>query len=104
MLGSRSEVFILGIGNNWISLGGWRFDVSRSIHPSATFQQIERGWNDLVQEGIHIDILVLCLFIKAIWDNTSSRIVDEETELIEIIRLCYWYYRCLLYLKSGLQY
>jgi len=22
MLGSRSEVFILGIGNNWISLGG----------------------------------------------------------------------------------
>lgn len=92
---SFSEFSVLhNLGNNWISLGGWEFNISRSIHPSATFQQIERGWNGLIQEGVHVDVLFLCLFIKVLLDNASTKIVDEEPELIEIIRLCYWYDRC----------
>lgn len=92
---SFSDYSVLhNLGNNRISLGGWEFDILRSTHPSATFQQIERGWNGLIQEGIHVDVLVLCLFIKVLLDNASTRIVDEEPELIEIIRLCYWYDTC----------
>ena len=82
--------------NDIVALGGWEFNITKIIYPTATIQEIFDGWNELIEEKIPMDLLFLSLFIRAVFDNDKSEIINEqEPELVALLRLCYWYHKCL---------
>src|SRR5215207_6588699 len=93
---------------NTLSFGGWEFDIKRTIYSTADIKQIFDGWNSLVAAKIHMDLLFLSLFLKELsYDNTivtdynnkcntlDQKKSSKESELIALLRLCFWYHRCL---------
>jgi hypothetical protein len=81
--------------NNIVALGGWQFKISKTIYPLATINEILDGWNELIDDGIPVDLLFLTLFVRTILDDTcNTEALEEEPELVELVRLCYWYKKC----------
>ena len=86
-------------------------DIRRTIYPTAKVEEILDGWNNLVAAKIPMDVLFLSLFLKESSSNNTVRVTDyngnksptldqrksskEEPEPIALLRLCYWYRRCL---------
>jgi hypothetical protein len=94
---------------NTLAFGGWEFDIRRTVYPTANIEQIFDGWNSLVAVKIPMDLLFLSLFLKELFCNNTittehnskcnildqKKISKEEPELVALLRLCYWYHRCL---------
>lgn len=81
--------------NDIVAIGGWEFKISKMIYPTATIKEILDGWMKLTEEGIPTDMLFLTLFFRTIFDNNcNTKEIKEEPELIELLRLCFWYSRC----------
>lgn len=81
--------------DNIVAFGGWEFKISKLVYPNATAKKILDGWAKLTQDGIPTDMLFLTLFIRTMFDNTcNTEAIKEEPELIELLRLCYWYQIC----------
>jgi|GEM_PF-1485081 hypothetical protein len=85
----------VNVGKEVIMLGGWKFNVSRVIYTYATINEIEEGWKDLLHEKIPVDILFLSLFIRTILDRDKPESIGKEPELVVLLKLCYWYHKCL---------
>jgi hypothetical protein len=85
----------VNVGEEVIMLGGWKFNVSRMIYRYATINEILEGWNHLLHEKIPVDILFLSLFIRTILDRDNPESIGKEPELIVVLKLCYWYHKCL---------
>jgi hypothetical protein len=85
----------IGSGEEVIMLGGWKFNVSRMIYANATVNEILEGWNNLLRENIPVDILFLCLLIRTVFDRDKPESKGQQPELVALLKLCYWYDRCL---------
>jgi hypothetical protein len=82
------------IGNGIVCLGGWEFKVSKMVYPKATIKEVMDGWTKLIEDDIPVDLLFLTLFIRTILDPTcNTEAISEEPELVQILRLAYWYQR-----------
>jgi hypothetical protein len=86
----------VNFGEEVIMLGGWKFNVSRVIYTYATINEILEGWKDLLHEKIPVDILFLSLFIITILDRDKSESIGKEPELVVLLKLCYWYHKCVI--------
>jgi hypothetical protein len=65
------------------------------IYPSATVKEVLEGWAEFIKDGILADLLFLTLFIRIMLDPAcNTEAIKEEPELIELLRLSYWYQRC----------
>jgi hypothetical protein len=72
--------------NNIVALGGWQFKISKTIYPLATINEILDGWNELIDDGIPVDLLFLTLFVRTILDDTcNTEALEEEPELVELV-------------------
>ncbi|MGB8936075.1 MAG: hypothetical protein WCC17_13315 [Candidatus Nitrosopolaris sp.] len=85
----------VNVGEEVIILGGWKFNVSRVIYTYATINDIVEGWKELLHENIPVDILFLSLFVRTILETDNPKSMGREPELVVLLKLCYWYYRCL---------
>ena len=85
----------VGSGEEVMMLGGWKFNVSRVIYANATVNEILEGWSNLLHENIPVDILFLCLFIRTIFDRDKPESIGQQSELVALLKLCYWYHRCI---------
>lgn len=66
----------------------------KMVYPKATIKEVLDGWTKLIEDGIPIDLLFLTLFIRTIFDPTcNTEAIREEPELVQILRLSYWYQR-----------
>jgi hypothetical protein len=86
------------VDNSHILLGGWKFDIHSTIFPSAKSEEVVRGWN-MLNEDIRnlLDRLFQPFFLKAVKSATIFPINEfsrHEPQMIELLRLGYWYYIC----------
>ena len=86
------------IGNDFVALGGWEFNVSSTIYAKATPDDVIKGWN-MFNDDIGRDImdrLVQPFFYRAVEDANNypiSELRNHEPEMIELLRFSYWYYK-----------
>jgi hypothetical protein len=85
----------VNVGEEVIMLGGWKFNVSRVIYTYATINDIVEGWKELLHENIPVDILFLSLFVRTVLETDNAESMGREPELLVLLKLCYWYHRCL---------
>jgi hypothetical protein len=87
------------IDSDFIILGGWEFNVSSTIYPNATPEEVIGGWN-MLNKDIPDDVLnrlIQPFFVRALLDVRSYPVVElreQEPEMIELLRFCYWYFKC----------
>ena len=84
-----------------IVIGGWQFDVKAFIYPDAKCEDILSGWDYLCILGIPVDVLSLGLLCLAILEIDDPRIMEEEPELVDLLRLCFWVNKCATLMKTG---
>ena len=86
-------------GDDFVALAGWKFNVSSTIYGTATPEQVIGGWTMFQNDMGHyiMDRLVQPFFYRAVVDANSvsfQELCDHEPDLIEILRLSYWYQKC----------
>ena len=83
----------------FISLGGWLFDITSTINHNATPNDIIEGWTliNIKDEKFVLDrtfgFFFIQLVINAI-NNSLSQFSKNEPLIIELLRLSYWYRKC----------
>lgn len=91
---------------NFIELGGWKFNVSRTIFEGGSVDDVIEGWKRL-SDVVSMDLLSLVFFLRTVYENLKLGLTYEkgyETDLLELLRLCHWYYRCSKVEKIDLSY
>jgi hypothetical protein len=92
---SKDDLFPAETGDRKITLNGWKFDISRTIFPDAKVEEVLKGWR-LIGKEIPIDIFSLIFFIRSADDYLRLGLTyynGYEPDLLELLRLCYWYYK-----------
>jgi hypothetical protein len=104
---SPNDLLLKDKQNGFVSLSGWKFNVIRTIFPDATVKDVITGWN-LIKEEISTDVLYTytsIFFIRSADDYLRPKKDNEkliyltyengfEPDVTELLRLCYWYYKC----------
>lgn len=99
-----TDLLIQDKQNEFLSAAGWKFNVVRTIFPDSTVEEVMRGW-DLIKSEIPVEIYSLIFFIRSADDYLRSKKVNGELiwltyeagfepDIVELLRLCYWYYKC----------
>ena len=93
------------IHKSYISIIGIQFAPSITIYPNARADEIIEGWNFLLNKQMPIDVYVNASIVHLLHNNLLNKYknipVDEETEItidnepeiLEILRFCYWVYK-----------
>jgi hypothetical protein len=85
-------------GNDFVTIGGWEFNVSSTIYANATPDEVIDGWNmfnnDMGRDVINR--LFQPLFYRTVIEANSLpvyKLRNQEPGLIELLRLSYWYHK-----------
>src|SRR5690242_5121342 len=86
------------VDSDFSAFGGWKFNVSSTIYANTKPEDVIDGWN-MLNNDFPADILIRLIqpfFIRAVLDAKNSRagLKYQEPELIELLRFCYWYFKC----------
>jgi len=78
------------IGDDFVVLAGWKFNVSSTIYGTATPEQVIGGWTMFQNDMGHyiMDRLVQPFFYRAVVDTNSvsfQELCDHEPDLIELL-------------------
>lgn len=77
-----------------LELGGWKLNVVSTIDGSANSEVLIKGWESL-GKLVPIDRLFLPFLYSTVIDYVRLRFMDAEPQWAKLLRLCYWYWRCL---------
>jgi hypothetical protein len=61
---SMADLEIKNLNNGFIEIGGWKFNVSNTLHPEAFVEEVIKGWN-LLRDLANIGICSLVFFIRS---------------------------------------
>jgi hypothetical protein len=103
---SETDLIPNPVGENFIELGGWKLNVRRTIFESASVDDVIYGWSKL-SHALPMDLLSLVFFFRTAYENSKLGFTYEkghETDLLELLRLCHWYYKCSKVEKIDLNY
>jgi hypothetical protein len=85
--------------DGFVAIGGWEFNVSSTIYGNATLDEVINGWNmfnnDMGRDVINR--LFQPFFYRTVVEANSLpvyKLRNQEPELIELLRLSYWYNKC----------
>jgi hypothetical protein len=90
-------------GDYYVKLNGWKFNVSSTIHSNARVDDVLEGLKILNEHTQNMfGILIEISFYKALNEfrkfqpsKSISRFYEIEPEMLDLLRLCYWYHKCL---------
>ena len=90
---------IPGDSDNFISLGGWLFDLSSTVNNTATCEEVIEGWKIINNRDLEfvLDRLFQPIFKQLILSTKHTSYYEfrkNEPALIELLRLAYWYSKC----------
>jgi hypothetical protein len=88
-------------------LAGYNFDVIGTIYSGSKSDQVLGGWKLLVEESVPIDIYLEAFYISSL-DTSLNHLIENDTKVdhetyismtmepvvLELLRLCYWIYKC----------
>jgi hypothetical protein len=103
---SETDLIPNRISESFIELGGWKLNVCRTIFESGSIDDVIQGWRKL-SLVLPMDLLSLVFFFRSAYENLKLDLTYEkgyETDLLELLRLCYWYYKCSKVEKIDLNY
>lgn len=89
--------------NNYVYLNGWRFNVHSTIYPGASATEIVEGQKLLDNHAPSLfNRLHEIYFLQSVSEfrkfrpsNFIHRFCEIEPKMLDLLRLCYWYYKCL---------
>jgi len=95
------------IDDRTIRLAGYNFGVIGTIYSGSNSNEVLGGWKLLVDESVPIAIYLEAFYISSFYTSLNHLIendtkVDHETFIsmtmepvvLELLRLCYWIYKC----------
>jgi hypothetical protein len=88
--------------SNIIKMNGWEFDVRSTVHIGANSNDVLDGLDLLNKHAPTLfESLVEIFFFKSLNDYNKfkpskliTRFCELEPDMTELLRLCYWYYKC----------
>jgi hypothetical protein len=83
----------------FVSLGGWHFDMSSTINQNATYKEIIEGWNLInnKDDRYALDRIFQIFFNQSVFNAVTdplSQFSKKEPLILELLRLSYWYFKC----------
>lgn len=86
-----------------IALGGWKINVISTIDPQATPEIAIQGWNSL-GKLISVDRLFIPFLYSTVIDYVRLGVLQSAPDWTKLLRLCYWYQKCLEISESSFHY
>nr|MDO8082355.1 hypothetical protein [Candidatus Freyarchaeota archaeon] len=77
-----------------LALGGCKFNVTSTVDRDATPEDVIRGWSSL-NEIIPMEKLFIPLFHQNFVNYRLTGVMSAEPTWTKLLRLCYWYQKCL---------
>ena len=80
---------------NFVTLGCFKFNVTSTIFRNASANDVIIGWHSL-NKIIPLDRLIAPFLTRAIneFKKLQNEFFKRETDIIELLRLSYWYLQC----------
>ncbi len=86
----------------FVEMNGWKFNVSSTIQANAKGDAVLEGLKKLNEHAPSMfGILLEISFYKALKEfrefqpsESISRFCETEPEMLDLLRLCYWYHKC----------
>jgi len=89
-----SDMFPKAIDSELIAIGGWKLNAVSLIHSKASSEMVVKGWKSLGQL-VPMDRLLIPFVWSTGIDYVRFNISGVEPKWATLLRLCYWYERCL---------
>ncbi len=82
------------IDSDTVVFGGFKIKISAAIYESAKAAEVVDGWK-MLQNEMPMDELFQPYFLETIreWKTPGFEYATEPI-ILELLRFCYWYYRC----------
>lgn len=90
----NSDAFPNVVDSELVAIGGWKLNAFSLIHSKASPDMVVRGWKSLEQLVPMDRLLIPFLYSNAI-DYVRFNMYRVEPKWTKLLRLCYWYERCL---------
>lgn len=95
------------IDDKTFRLAGYDFDVTGTIYSTASANEVLSGWTLLVEESVPINLYLEAFYISSL-DSSFHHLIEKDTRVdhetyismtmepvvLELLRLCFWIYRC----------
>jgi hypothetical protein len=96
------KMMLQALENNYVYFNGWRFNTHSTIYPSANATEIVEGQKLLDNHAPSLfNRLHEIFFLQSVSEfrkfrpsNSIHKFCEIEPEMLDLLRLCYWYYKC----------
>lgn len=82
------------VDSELVAIGGWKLNAVSLIHSQASPEMVVRGWKSL-EQLVPMDRLLVPFLYASAFDYIRFNICGIEPSWTKLLRLCYWYERCL---------
>lgn len=89
-----SDTFPNVVDSELVAIGGWKLNAISLIHCNATPERVVKGWKSL-EELVPMDRLLIPFLYSTAMDYIRFSISGVEPKWARLLRLCYWYEKCL---------
>jgi hypothetical protein len=89
-----SDTFPATVDSELVAIGGWKLNAVSLIHSRASSEMVIKGWKSLGQL-IPMDRLLIPFLYSTGIDYVRFNISGVEPKWARLLRLCYWYEKCL---------
>lgn len=89
-----SDTFPNVIDSELVAIGGWKLNAVSLIHSKASSRMVVKGWKSL-EQLIPMDRLLIPFLYSTAIDYVRFNMSGVEPKWAKLLRLCYWYKRCL---------
>ncbi|MFZ0512819.1 MAG: hypothetical protein WAM14_14525 [Candidatus Nitrosopolaris sp.] len=93
---SKTDLIPFHTNQNFLRLGGWKLNISKTIFEDTKVDEVLEGWK-MLSDLLPFDLFSSVLFLRTAYEYLKLGLTYEkgfETDLLELLRLCLWYYRC----------
>jgi len=89
-----SDMIPAVVNSELVAIGGWKLNAVSLIHSKASSEMVVKGWKSL-EQLLPMDRLLIPFLYSTGIDYIRFRFSGVEPKWVKLLRLCYWYERCL---------
>lgn len=90
----NSDAFPNVVDSELVAIGGWKLNAVSLIHSKASSEMVVKGWKSL-EQLVPIDRLLIPFLYSNAIDNVWFNMSGVEPKWTKLLRLCFWYEKCL---------
>lgn len=89
-----SDTFPNAVDSELVAIGGWKLNAVSIIHSTANSKMVVNGWKSF-ENLVPMDRLLIPFLYSTAIDYVRLKFSSMEPSWAGLLRLCYWYERCL---------